>query len=69
MPYTSVIQYIEKEGLFSQYEHTGSLLIALEATGEFSSNHIQCPECCVRHHKNGKTGIPPPSTGSRHCSP
>ena len=53
--YTSVIQYIEKEGLFSQYEHTGSLLIALDATGEFSSNHIQCPECCVRHHKNGKT--------------
>jgi len=53
--YKPILKHIEKEGLLSQYEHEGRLLIALDATGEFNSNHIKCPECCTRHHKNGKT--------------
>jgi hypothetical protein len=30
-------------------------LISIDGTGQFSSDSIFCKNCCVKHHKNGKT--------------
>ena len=31
----------------------GHYLLALDGTGEFSSSHICCPQCCKKEHKDG----------------
>jgi hypothetical protein len=31
----------------------GKYLLALDGTGQFSSDKVCCPHCCTKHHKNG----------------
>ena len=33
----------------------GHYLLAVDGTGQFSSNKISCPHCCVKLHKNAET--------------
>ncbi len=33
----------------------GYVLISVDGTGLFSSNHVSCPHCCVKEHSNGTT--------------
>lgn len=41
-------------GLFKRYEYfDGRVLVALDGTGHFSSNAIECPHCCAKRHRNG----------------
>lgn len=35
------------------FRYLDGLLVSVDGTGQFSSSHISCPECCARHHKNG----------------
>jgi len=47
-------QAAAKVGLFKQYEYfDGRVLISIDGTGHFSSNAIECPQCCVKKHRDG----------------
>lgn len=44
---------LEHEGVLESFKYLGAIVVLLEATGEFSSNHIGCPDCCTRTHADG----------------
>jgi len=49
-----VIQELQRQGILESYRYLNYMLISLDATGSFSSNTISCPQCCEKHHRNGK---------------
>jgi hypothetical protein len=44
---------LERQGVLREFRHMGALVILLDATGEYSSNCIGCPDCCTRTHSDG----------------
>lgn len=44
---------LEREGILQQYKQMGAIVILLDATGEYSSNCVGCPDCCTRTHSDG----------------
>src|SRR5210317_1829063 len=44
---------LERNGVLQEFKHMGKLVILLDATGEYSSNCIGCPDCCTRTHSDG----------------
>ena len=49
-------QSVRDQGLLKSYEYLdGRVLTSVDATGQFSSSKIDCPQCCVKHHRNGIT--------------
>lgn len=55
--FQSLMHEIDKNGLMNQYKYLKEhLLISIDATGQFSSNEISCPQCMVKNRKKeGKT--------------
>jgi hypothetical protein len=52
--YVAVHELAERQGLFKQYEYLdGACLLSVDGTGHFSSGEIQCPQCCVKRHRDG----------------
>lgn len=41
---------LKKYKYFDEY-----YIVTVDATGHYSSNEIQCPDCCTKNHKNGTT--------------
>lgn len=44
---------LEREGVLQEYKQMGAIVILLDATGEYSSNCVGCPDCCTRTHSDG----------------
>ncbi len=48
-----ILNQLQSSGKLKEYKCLGKYLVTIDATGHYSSNHINCPECCVKNHKNG----------------
>lgn len=44
---------LERNGVLQEFKFMGKLVILLDATGEYSSNCMGCPDCCTRTHSDG----------------
>ena len=55
-PFIQINQRLLDHHLLEGFRYLGSFLISIDGTGQFSSSRISCPECCVRHHRNGEIG-------------
>ena len=54
--FEEVYQWLEKQGIIKKFLYLDEqILIALDGTEYFSSKKINCPDCNVRHHRNGTT--------------
>lgn len=52
--FLSLHRIAAREGVFKSYEYiNGRVLVPIDGTGQFSSNTIGCPHCCVKKRKNG----------------
>lgn len=52
-PFIEINQRLYAQGLLENFRFLGGFLVSIDGTGEFASSHIHCPECGVRHHRNG----------------
>ena len=55
-PFIQINQRLLDHTLLEGFRYLGSFLISIDGTGQFSSSHISCPECGVRHHRNSTVG-------------
>ena len=53
-PTIKTIQEVQKQGLLESYRYLGGFIVSIDGTGLFSSGHIHCEECCVKHHRGGE---------------
>lgn len=53
-PVVDIIQNIQRQGELESFRYLGGYLVSSDGTGHFSSNHIHCPECCEKKHRDGK---------------
>jgi hypothetical protein len=44
---------LERNGVLQEFKHMGKTVVLLDATGEYSSHSIGCPDCCTRTHADG----------------
>lgn len=52
--FTKIIETAHSEGVLEDYDFLGAHLLSMDATGHFSSGKLSCPQCCEKHHRNGK---------------
>lgn len=53
-PINRIIAQLQRGKILEQYQyHDGYCLIALDASGYFSSTQVHCDNCCEKHHKDG----------------
>lgn len=53
--FASIFEYLHQQEALDQFRSfAGTLLIALDATGYFSSESIHCSSCSVAHHRDGR---------------
>ena len=55
-PFIQINQRLLEHHLLEGFRYLGGFLISIDGTGQFFSPRISCPECCVRHHRNGEVG-------------
>ena len=55
-PFIRIQQRLYQKNFLDGFLFLGSLLVSTDGTGHFSSSQVHCPECCVRHHRNGEVG-------------
>lgn len=49
-----ILNELQKSGKLEEYKYLGKYyIVTVDATGQYSSNNISCPECCVKNHRNG----------------
>ena len=46
--FTKIIHTAQHEGALEEYKFLDAHLLSMDATGQFSSNHINCPHCCEK---------------------
>lgn len=51
--FRSIHQELQKQGVLESYRCLDKYLISLDGTGIYSSGSINCPECCIKQHRNG----------------
>jgi hypothetical protein len=49
-----VIQNLQRQGELKSFQFLEGYLVSVDGTGQYSSTKIACPECCEKHHRNGK---------------
>jgi hypothetical protein len=53
-PINRIIAQLQRGKILEQYQyHDGYCLVALDASGYFSSKQVHCDNCCEKHHKDG----------------
>jgi Transposase DDE domain len=53
-PINRIITQLQRGKVIEQYQyHDDYCLIALDASGYFSSKQVHCENCCEKHHKDG----------------
>jgi hypothetical protein len=55
-PFVRIHQRLYQKNFLDGFLFLGSFLVSVDGTGQFSSSQVRCPECCVRHHRNGEVG-------------
>lgn len=53
--FVDIHRELQKQGVLETYRCLGKYLVSLDGTGLYSSSCISCPDCCVKHHRNGDT--------------
>ena len=48
-----LIQECQKQGVLENYRFLGGYLCSIDGTGQYSSQHISCPDCCEKKHRDG----------------
>ena len=49
-----ILNELQRSGKLEEYKYLGKYyLVTVDATGQYSSSNVNCPECCVKNHKNG----------------
>jgi len=51
--FNTLHRMLQQQGVLKKYHSMGALVILLDATGEYSSNCVGCPDCCTRTHADG----------------
>lgn len=51
--FNTLHRMLQRQGVLKKFNSMGALVILLDATGEYSSNCVSCPDCCTRTHSNG----------------
>jgi len=51
--FSTLHRILERHGVLQEFKHLGAIIVLLDATGEYSSNCIGCPDCCTRIHSDG----------------
>jgi len=53
-PINRIIAQLQRGKVLEQYQyHDGYCLVALDASGYFSSHEVHCDNCCEKHHRDG----------------
>jgi len=60
-PFVSLLNEMQSSHVLENYKYEYNdnraddfYVVAIDATGQYSSGTINCPECCVKNHSNGK---------------
>jgi len=52
--FKKILTEVQKSGKLEGYKYLDQYYLAsVDATGQYSSNHISCPECCTKNHRDG----------------
>lgn len=51
--FASIHRVLMREGVLDKFKYLNRIIILLDATGEYSSNCIGCPDCCIRTLADG----------------
>lgn len=52
--FVSILNKLQRSGTLKEYKYLNKYyIVTVDATGQYSSNKVSCPECCVKNHKNG----------------
>ena len=55
-PFKQIFAHLQRGKMLERYRYLdGYYLLALDGTGQFSSEKVHCENCCSKHHRNGKT--------------
>lgn len=52
--FQDIQQEIQRQGILEDYRFLGKYLVSIDGTGVFSSGDVSCPDCCSKHHKDGR---------------
>ena len=53
-PFVTILNKLQSGGVLKEYKYLDKYYITtVDATGQYSSNKVSCPECCVKNYKNG----------------
>lgn len=53
-PFIHINQRLYDHHLLEDFRYLNSFLVSIDGTGQFASSSVHCPQCCQRHHQNGK---------------
>lgn len=53
-PTIEIIRELQRQGVLEEYRYLGKFIVTIDATGQFSSNSVSCPQCCEKQHRNGE---------------
>ncbi len=51
--FAAIHRVLAREGVLDKFKYLNRMVILLDATGEYSSNCIGCPDCCTRTRADG----------------
>ena len=52
--YNALFRQLQKGNVLEKYRFLdGYYLVSMDGTGHFASSSINCPECCIKEHRNG----------------
>lgn len=55
-PFKKIFSYLQRGKALEQFRYLGGhYIISLDGTGQYSSHHVHCDNCCVKQHRNGDT--------------
>jgi hypothetical protein len=51
--FVAIFNEIQRAGILEQYKYIDDYyIVSIDATGQYCSSEISCPECCVKNHRN-----------------
>jgi hypothetical protein len=55
-PFIRINQRLYDQHLLEEFRYLGGFLISIDGTGHYASTQVSCPQCGVRHYRNGAVG-------------
>jgi len=52
--FTSIHRQLQRQKVLENYQYLGGYLVSVDGTGQFSSSHVSCEDCCRRNLRNGE---------------